>query len=126
VSSEIERKDEITRREFTIESVMALLAGVTITVTGCGGDDDPTPTSPSPTPSANVPGAVATNHGHTAEVTAAQITAAGAVSLDITGTATHPHRVELTGDEVRRIGQRQQVVKTSSTDAGHSHSVTFN
>ena len=125
MSSEIERKDEVTRREFTIESVMALLAGVAITVTGCG-DDDPTPTSPSPAPSAGVQGAVGTNHGHTAEVTAAQITAAGAVSLNITGTATHPHTVELTADEVRRIGQRQQVAKTSSTDAGHSHTVTFN
>jgi len=126
VSSEIERKDEITRREFTIESVMALLAGVTITVTGCG-DDDPTPTSPSPTPTASdVQGSVGTNHGHTASVTAAQITAAGAVSLNIQGTAPHPHTVELTADEVRRIGQRQQVMKTSSTDAGHSHAVTFN
>ena len=136
MSSEIERKpavatatadkNEITRREFTIESVMALLAGVTITVTGCG-DDDPAPASPSPAPaSADVQGSVGTNHGHTATLRAAEITAAGAVSLDITGTATHPHRVELTGDEVRRIGQRQQVTKTSTTDAGHSHTVTFN
>jgi hypothetical protein len=73
-----------------------------------------------------VQGSVGTNHGHTASVTAAQITAAGAVSLNIQGTAPHPHTVELTADEVRRIGQRQQVMKTSSTDAGHSHAVTFN
>ena len=37
MSKEIGSRDAITRREFTVESVMALLAGVTITVTGCGG-----------------------------------------------------------------------------------------
>ena len=127
MSSEIQQKDVITRREFTVESIMALLAGVTISVAGCG-DDDPTPTSPSPAPttSADVAGSVGTNHGHMASVTGAQITAAGAVTLNIQGTAPHPHTVELTADEVRRIGQRQQVAKTSSTDAGHSHVVTFN
>ena len=30
----------LTRREFTVESALAMLAGVTITITGCG-DDEP-------------------------------------------------------------------------------------
>jgi hypothetical protein len=131
VSKELETRTAITRREFTVESVMALLAGVTITVTGCGGsgyDSSPTPASPSPTPSASgdVSGAVSANHGHTASVTSAQVNAAGAVTLNIQGQATHPHTVDLSADEVRRIGQRQQVVKTSSADEGHTHTVTFN
>ena len=37
----------LTRREFTVESALAMLAGVTITITGCGGDDNPT-TNPTP------------------------------------------------------------------------------
>ena len=30
----------LTRREFTVEWVLAVLAGATITITGCGGDDN--------------------------------------------------------------------------------------
>jgi hypothetical protein len=114
----------LTRREFTVESALAILAGVTITVTGCGDDDSSPPTSP--TPSSGATGSVSANHGHVATVTGAQITAAGAVSLDIRGQADHPHTVQLTADEVTRIGARTQVSKTSTTDNGHSHTVTFN
>jgi hypothetical protein len=123
VANEHETNQLLTRREFTAEWALALLAGVTITITGCGDDD--TPTSPSPTPEA-ANGVVSANHGHVATATAAQITAGGAVALDIRGEATHPHTVELTADDVRRISQRSQVVKTSTTDNGHQHTVTFN
>lgn len=119
----------ITRREFTLESALALLAGVTITVSGCGSTErSTTPTSPTSTtpPAQDVAGSVSANHGHRATITAAQITASGALNLNIQGDAPHQHIVELTADEVRRIGQRQQVVKTSTTDNNHSHTVTFN
>ena len=33
----------LTRREFTVESALAMLAGVTITITACDDDNDPTP-----------------------------------------------------------------------------------
>ena len=33
----------LTRREFTVESALAMLAGVTITISGCGDDDNATP-----------------------------------------------------------------------------------
>jgi hypothetical protein len=125
VSKEIDKDDLISRREFTVESVMALLAGVTITVSGCGDDDGPS-TSPTPTTATDVTGTVSANHGHVAVVTAAQITAANTVMLPIQGTATHPHTVELTGAELRLIGARTQVTKTSTNDNGHTHTVTFN
>ena len=119
----------VTRRDFTLESALALLAGVTITITGCGDDDDngsPAPTSPSPTPVANVNGSVSANHGHEAVITAAQITSGGALSLDIRGQATHPHTVQVSSAQLQTIGARQQVAISSSTDNGHSHTVTFN
>ena len=125
MSKEIDKDDLISRREFTVESVMALLAGVTITVSGCGDDDGPS-TSPTPTTATDVTGTVSANHGHVAVVTAAQITAANTVMLPIQGTATHPHTVELTGAELRLIGARTQVTKTSTNDNGHTHTVTFN
>ena len=116
----------LTRREFTVESVLALRAGVTITVSGCGDDNNNPPTSPTPPASSDVNGSVSANHGHVATVTAAQVTAAGAVNLNIQGTATHPHTVQLSAAEIQRIGTRAQVAKTSSNDSGHEHTVTFN
>lgn len=123
----------LSRREFTVESVLALLAGVTITITGCGGSSSPT--SPSTTTGGggtttttqqDVNGVISANHGHVATVTAARITAAQAFSLDIQGTATHNHTVQLSSDQLRAIAAKQQVVVTSSTDVGHDHTVTFN
>lgn len=117
------------RRAFTVQSLMAMLAGVTITITGtgCGGGSSPT----SPNPGNGTMGSVTVNHGHTAVVTSAQLMAGNAVLLDIRGTATHPHAVELSAAEVDQIAGRQRVSKTSSTedspDAGrHNHVVTFN
>jgi hypothetical protein len=121
--------DELSRREFTRESVLALLAGVVITITGCG-DDDSSPTAPTQGggggTTQDVSGSVSANHGHIATVTAAQITAAGVANLDIMGNATHPHMVSLSASQVQQVGNRQQVVVTSTTDAGHQHTVTFN
>jgi hypothetical protein len=126
-------KTDISRREFTAASVMALLAGVTVTIS-CGGGSNPggptpvpTPTpTPTPAPSGDKVGVVSANHGHLATVTAAQITAAGSVSLDIHGTADHTHTVELTAAQVQQIGAGTQVAKISSTNSSHDHTVTFN
>jgi len=122
----------IGRREFSRQAVVAILSAATITIADCGGGGS----SPAPTPppggggggggGGDVAGTVSANHGHTAVVTAAQITAANAVNLDIHGTADHPHTLSLTAAEVGMIGSRQTVAKTSSNDNSHSHTVTFN
>jgi len=132
VSRAISGPHAISRREFTVESVLALLAGVTITITGCGGTSS-SPTSPSTTPSGgstggtqDVSGVISDNHGHTATIKGADIVAADAVVLHIQGGATHDHTVTLTSDQVRSIGARQRVSMRSSTDVGHDHTVTFN
>ena len=120
---------ELYRREFSVEALMALFAGVTITVTACGGDGyDGGPTGPGVDGRS---GAISANHGHTATVTSAQITAGNAVTLNIGDSADHPHTVELTSAEVVQIGGGTRVTKTSSTDASaafgvHAHTVTFN
>jgi hypothetical protein len=132
VSHHLDHSRSISRREFTLEWALAMLAGVAITVSGCGSDSPSSPTqTPTPTPggsggtSTDVNGVVSANHGHIATITAAQITAAGALSLNIMGNATHPHTVTLTATQVQQIGARQQVAVTSTTDAGHDHTVTF-
>jgi len=124
------------RREFTVASVMALLSGVAITVSGCGGGGG-SPSAPSPTGGGTSSGgttsssgdriaSISANHGHAAVVTGAMITASSAVSLNIRGSADHPHTVGLSASEIQQIGSGQRVVKNSTSDAGHDHQVTFN
>ncbi|MGH9258250.1 MAG: hypothetical protein ACRD3C_27125 [Vicinamibacterales bacterium] len=112
----------ISRREFTLQSALALLAGVAITVEGCGSKS--TPTAPSPVVN-DLTGSVSANHGHTATVTAAQITAANAISLNIQGSAAHPHTVEVSQADLRTLQNRQPVTKDSTNNNNHTHSVTF-
>ncbi len=119
----------LTRREFTVASALAMLSGVAITISSaCGGGSSPSTPSPTPTPApaADKVGTISDNHGHSAVVTAARLTAGAAFSLDIQGTASHPHTVELTAAELTSIAANQRVSKSSSTNNGHDHTVTFN
>jgi outer membrane biosynthesis protein TonB len=85
----------------------------------------PTP-APTPTPASDKVGSISSNHGHGARITAAQLTSGGALSLNIQGSAGHPHTVQLSAGEVSAIAGNQQVSKTSSSNSGHDHTVTFN
>jgi hypothetical protein len=113
----------LSRRAFTLETALAILGAATITITGCG-DDDPG-TGPTLQPG-DKEGSVSANHGHRAIITAAQISGANVVSLNIRGTATHAHTVSLSQAEVISIGANTRVTTTSTSDDGHNHTVTFN
>jgi hypothetical protein len=120
---------QLNRREFTVQTALAMLSGVVITISeGCGSSSN----SGGPDPvgggggTTDVNGTVSANHGHVAVITAARLTAMNGFDLDIQGSATHPHTVTLTQAEVTSIAARTQVAKTSSTDSGHNHTVTFN
>ncbi len=126
----------LSRRQFTRETVLALLSGVVITVTGCGSDSS-SPTTPSAGGdggdggggggnAGGVNGTVSANHGHTAMVTDAQVNAGNDVSLDIRGNADHTHAVNLTGAELTQIGNGERVVVTTTNTQAHTHRVTFN
>ena len=117
----IERPESLDRREFTLQAALAILAGVTITVgEACGGSN----TAPSATPS-DVTGSISANHGHTAVITGAAITAGNALSLDIQGTATHPHTVAISQADLQSLKSRQTVARDSTNNNGHMHTVTF-
>jgi hypothetical protein len=118
----------LTRREFTVESALAMLAGVTITIAGCGDDDDSPPTNPTTTPTDKA-GTVSTDAGHShtgATITAAQFTAGNAITLTLTGATTHTHTAALSQAELSQINAGTRVQKTSSNDNAHTHTVTFN
>ena len=121
--------ENLDRREFTLQAALAILAGVTITVAeGCGSSyssPSPTPT-PTPTPTqSDVNGSISANHGHTAVIKSADIVAGNAVALDITGSATHPHTVQISQADLTSLKNRQAVSKDSTNNSGHMHTVTF-
>jgi hypothetical protein len=112
----------LTRREFTLESALAILSAATITIS-CGNDNN---SSTSPTQATDKNGTVSENHGHVAVITGAQLTSPTTITLNIQGQATHNHTVDLTANEVTSIAANVRVAKLSSTDQFHSHTVTFN
>ena len=114
-------RDGMDRREFTGRALLAMLAGVTVTITGCGSE------SPSePAPAIDRTGNIQNNHGHVATITSAQQKAGGVVLLNIQGTSSHDHVLELTAAEVMTIRFGQQVVKGCATNRNHMHTITFN
>ena len=119
----------LTRREFTLEAALALLAGCVITISdACSNSTSPTPVASGPP--ADVTGVIAENHNHSGVITGAQITAGNAFTLSIQGTAVHSHTVSITQANLTSLKNRQSVASASSTDFSntygtHSHAVTF-
>ena len=124
------KEQELSRRQFSIEALTALFAGVAITITACDDDNGGGSVIVGPGGGGRA-GTVSANHGHTATVLSVDLNAGNAVSLDIRGTADHPHTVTLTGAQVVQIRDGQRVSTTSTSDASalfgnHLHTVTFN
>ncbi len=116
----------LSRREFTLAAAMAALSGVAITVSACSGGGTSSPAAPTPAATGGKSGAIGTNHGHTAVITSGELSSGGGLNLNIRGSSDHPHTVSLTAAEVTAIGNNTRVSKESTTDDGHSHTVTFN
>jgi hypothetical protein len=120
----LDRRPSLDRRQFTVNAALAILAGCVITITdsACGSS----PAAPAAVvPPADVTGNVSANHGHIAVITGAQITAGGAIPLNIQGGATHPHTLTISQADLTSLKNKQPVTIASTTDNGHSHSVTF-
>lgn len=134
----MEQSKTLDRRQFTLAAALAALSGVAITISACGGGGTGSagsspygPTDPSggatgSGSTADKVGQISNNHGHSAIITGAQLTAGGDLSLNIQGAATHPHTVALSAAEIASIAANQRVSKVSSTTQDHSHTVTFN
>ena len=115
----------LDRREFGVQAALALLGGATITISGCGSG-----MSPSGAGRTDVPGSISDNHGHSAVIRAAELTAGNGLALNIQGMADHLHMVELTAADISQIRSNQTVAKLSSTMSSalygtHVHTVTF-
>ena len=101
-----------------------MLAGTTITIAGCESDSPTAPSDPTPPGEASVSTSISENHGHTAIITVNQLSE-GMLTIDIQGGSTHPHTVALSMANLQAIAAGTRVSAESSSDAGHSHTVTF-
>jgi hypothetical protein len=116
----------LDRREFTLEAALAVLSSATITISGCGGGYS---SDPNPVPSAgpgDKTGSVASNHGHTAVITAAELAGAAAITISIRGQANHTHTVTYSAADVAAIAAGQRISRESTSGDAHTHTVTFN
>jgi hypothetical protein len=124
----------MNRRQFSKE--LAFLSGITVTLGACGGgggtygggSGNPASGNPPPTsnPSGDKVGQVSDNHGHSAVVTSAQLAAGASVTVNIEGTAGHPHTISLPAAAIEELKLGRSVVTNSTTQDGHLHTVTFN
>ena len=112
------------RRSFLKNAgLVSAWVGVSVMIQSCGSDDDPTGISSGG--AGDVSGSIASNHGHSVKITKAQIDAAGAVTLNLSG-GTHSHQVSLDAGQVVSIGAGTKVIVGSTVSDGHPHQVTFN
>lgn len=121
----------MNRREFTLEAALAVLGGAVITISGCGGGGSGSPTSSSGSnggsnATEDKRAGISGNHGHVAVITAAQLVAGNAITLDIRGSADHTHTVTVAADEIVNIRAGMRIQKECTTGFGHSHTATFN
>jgi hypothetical protein len=115
----------LTRRQFTLDAALALLAGCVITVSEACGSSSTSPTTSSSS-ATDINGNVSANHGHAVVITGGQITAGAAlVSISIMGQATHNHTISVSQNELLSLKNRQPITVNSTTDSGHQHAVTF-
>ena len=68
---------------------------------------------------------IGTNHGHTLEVSAADVSAGAEQTYQIMGSSAHPHTVVVTAAHFAMLQAGESVTVVSSSDAGHTHSVTI-
>ncbi|MDB5104998.1 MAG: hypothetical protein JWP91_2687 [Fibrobacteres bacterium] len=113
------------RRRFIGAAAAALFAGVAIQITGCTTDDKADPPA---TGEGDKTATISDNHPapHKAVITKAQLSAGGAVTLDIQGAADHGHSLALTAEQVATIKAGTMVMLNSTVTGAHQHMIMFN
>jgi hypothetical protein len=83
-----------------------------------------TPDAPPAQTCATTNATISANHGHAAMVPGADVAAGVQKTYNIQGASGHPHTIIVTAAMFTMLKAGQMVVIASSTDAGHTHSVT--
>jgi hypothetical protein len=125
----------LDRKEFLQTALSVVGLGfVASRFVGCGGSDGPAGTTGA-AGTGNASGGnaceqhvpsetISANHGHVLTVTQGDVAVGTLKIYDIQGTATHDHMVTLSPGSFSTLEAGQTVTLTSTTNAGHSHTVT--
>ncbi len=119
---------KLSRKEFLLGTMGAVMVGG-LSSSGCGdGNGNPDAGQDAGNDLScldnGTSAAIASNHGHTLNVSKEDVAAGVEKTYDIRGSATHPHSVTVTAAHFTTLAGNAQVVIDSSNDSGHSHSVT--
>jgi len=95
---------------------------------GCSSSDDGGTTSP-PNNNADclvngTQSSIGANHGHTLQVSVADIQSGIDKQYSIQGSSGHNHEVTVTAANFNSLKNNQQIQATSTSGGGHTHSVT--
>ncbi len=117
------------RKEFIKKSVFAVVAGVPLVtmMQSCGDDDDADMDGDEGMANCLENGTstnIGSNHGHTLSVSKEDVTAGAEKTYSILGDSGHNHDVTITAADFTNLQQNQAITVTSSSGAGHTHSVT--
>jgi hypothetical protein len=121
------KSSDMTRKEFLKAVVACAGAGAAASalLTACGGSPSPDNLGgPSCRANGAKDGVITGNHGHSLSVPAADVQAGVAKTYSIQGASSHPHSITIGADQFAILAQNGGFTVTSTTDAGHMHSVT--
>ncbi len=124
---------QIGRKEFMnlVLGMTGLGLGLTTVAAGCGGGSSPSGgaagmsgTGTNACADRAPTDTIATNHGHTLNVTQPDVASGVLKMYSIMGTATHDHTVSITSTSFDTLKGGQTITLTSTTNNNHSHSIT--
>ena len=104
---------------------VAFAAACLVTAIGLSACGDDSPSTGGGDAGMSLTVTIASNHGHVANVTMADVTAAADKTYDIQGSAGHTHSVTVTAADFATLTNTGSVTITSTTAVGHSHAVTI-
>lgn len=118
------------RKTFIKKMAGTLLISVpAYSMLGCSSSDD---SSPSPPNNNNkdclangTQSSIGANHGHTLQVSKADVQSGSQKQYSIQGSSGHDHMVTVTAANFDSLKNNQQVQVTSTSGDGHTHSVTI-
>ncbi len=117
------------RKTFIKKMTGTLLIGIPVySMLGCSSSDDSTPPPPNNNADCLANGtqsAIGTNHGHTLQVSVADVQSGVDKQYSIQGSSGHDHNVTVTAANFNTLKNNQQIQVSSTSGGGHTHAVTI-
>lgn len=125
---------KMNRKVFIQKTMGAMLIALpAYSLIACSSSDNGSDTNPDPDPDPDAQGnclangtqsAIATNHGHTLNVSKEDLQGGAQKVYSIQGSSGHNHEVTITAANFNTLKSNNSIIVSSSSGDGHTHSVT--